>query len=103
MADVKIAVAAANQAEIVGGKPSLDDFADRAGDIGDALNAVASSLGEDLDQLARQQAAGWQLDQVTLAFSLQIQGQTTVIIASASATAGMQATMTWTRRDAEPQ
>jgi aryl-alcohol dehydrogenase-like predicted oxidoreductase len=100
MADVKIAVApTANRAQMTGGKPSLDDFADRAGDIGDALNAVASSLGEDLDRLAEQQAHGWKLDQVALAFSLQIQGQTTVIVASASATAGMQATMTWTRHE----
>jgi Trypsin-co-occurring domain 1 len=94
--EIKIAVAPANDAEMVGGR-KLDDFAARATDIGNALNEVASSLRDNLDQLAQQQAAGWNLDQVTLGFSLEIQGSTAIIIATASAKAGMQATMTWKR------
>jgi hypothetical protein len=97
MTEIKIAVAPANEAEMVGGRRKLDDFAERAGDIGNALNEVAGSLRENLDQLAQQQVTGWELDEVTLAFSLEIQGSTAIIIAIASAKAGMQATMTWKR------
>jgi hypothetical protein len=102
MTEVKIAVAPADDAEMIGGKPTLDDFAERATDIGNALNEVAGSLRANLDELARQQPNDWKLDEVTLGFSLEIEGSTAIIIATASAKAGMQATMTWKRSTGAP-
>jgi Trypsin-co-occurring domain 1 len=100
LTEVKIAVVPANEAEMVGGtRRRLEDFAARADDVGNALDAIARSLREKLDQLAEQQTAAWTLDQVTLGFSLEIQGTAgVVVIASASAKAGMQATITWKRK-----
>lgn len=99
MTDIKIAVVPATQAEMVGGtRRKLEDFATRADDIGNALETIAGSLRGKLDQLSQQETKAWTLDQVTLGFSLEIQGSAgVVVIASASAKAGIQATITWKR------
>ncbi len=72
------------------------DFAERVNELGDSLNEIAAALRERLHELAAREG-GWDLDQVTLAFSLDLQAEAGVIVARASSRAGFQATLTWTR------
>jgi hypothetical protein len=102
MTEIKIAVVPTNEAEMAGGIRQLANFADRAEVIGDALNSIAASLRDRLQTLAQEPGGGWNVEEVTLAFSLEVQGQTGIIMASASATAGMQASMTWKRSPQHP-
>jgi hypothetical protein len=74
------------------------DFAGRVNELGDALNDVAAALRERLHELSVRES-GWDLDQVTLAFSLDLQAEAGVIVARASSRAGFQATLTWTRSE----
>jgi Trypsin-co-occurring domain 1 len=100
LTEVKIAVVPTNEAEMLGGtKRRLEDFAARADDVGNALDTIAGSLRDKLDQLSKQQTGEWTLDEVELGFSLEMEGSAgVVVIASASARAGMQATITWKRK-----
>src|SRR5262245_53716293 len=99
--EVKVQVVEEDTGDALWGKGKLPDFKDRAKDIGSALKEVADELRTYLDQL-EQRRAGWDLDQVSLAFSLDLQaGAAVVLIGTVSSKAGFQATMTW-KRSASP-
>jgi hypothetical protein len=78
-------------------KPSLPEtFSARADDIADTLADVADRVRDRLaDALDRRPSAGYQLDEIQLAFSLDLQVESGVIIAKTAATAAFQAQLTW--------
>lgn len=96
--DVKVKVTSEGGEELTWprGKP-LPSFADRADELGDSLNEIAERLRGRLHELERQPRDEWDLDQVSLTFSLDLQADAGVIVARASTKAGFQATLTWKR------
>lgn len=96
MTEVKIQLREEDTGDALWGKEKLPDFRARAKDIGNALKEVADDLRVYLDEL-EQRRPGWDLDQVSLAFSLDVQAGAGVLIGTVSSTAGFQATMTWSR------
>jgi Trypsin-co-occurring domain 1 len=97
MTDIEVEVVPKNAAEMALGARQLEKFSERAGDIADTLDVVAKSMRARLHSLAEQAAEGWDLDEVALAFSLDLKAGADVLIARASAGAGFQATLTWRR------
>jgi hypothetical protein len=73
-----------------------EEFSQRVHELGDSLTAVASELRERLAAgLADEPTGKWTLDEVEVAFSLDLQSEAGVVIARAAATAGFQATLRW--------
>jgi hypothetical protein len=66
-------------------------------DLGDSLNEIAEALRSRLAALAERGAEEWDLDEVELSFSLDLEAEAGVLIARASTRAGFQATLTWKR------
>jgi hypothetical protein len=73
------------------------DFSGRVDELGDALNSIAVRLRTKLDALGQDSGGVWRLDEVQLAFSLDLKAETGVIVARASGGAGFEATLTWRR------
>jgi hypothetical protein len=82
------------QASLVGGQTK--QFQKRIRDLGESLNTIASDLSEYLHALGERQRE-WDLDEVTLGFSLDLQADAGVVIGRVSSKAGFQATMSWKR------
>ena len=78
-------------------KPSLPEtFSSRADEIADTLAEVADRVRDRLaGALAQRPGAGYQLEEIQLSFSLDLEVQTGVIIAKTAATAAFQAQLTW--------
>lgn len=98
MTEIKVEVVSPDTGEAAFGRPkAMPDFKERAGDIGRSLNEIAAALREHLHELGRRAQDGWDLDEVQLAFSLELQADAGVIVARASAKTGFQANLRWTR------
>lgn len=81
------------------GVPRVEDFGERARDLGQGLGEIASDLREQLDaSLEEGDSGGWGLDEVQLSFSLDLRATAGVLVAKGSAGAGFEATVTWRRR-----
>jgi hypothetical protein len=95
---VQVVPAEAAEAELMfgigGDRPQ---FQDRVDELGDSLNEIAQRLRTRLPELAREANPSWDLDEVSLTFSLDLQAEAGVILARASSKAGFQATLTWKR------
>ena len=80
--------------------PSLPEaFEKRAGELTDAIGRVANRLRSDLDaKLSTPAPSQWQLDQVSLTFSVDLEVESGVIIARTAVSGGFQAELTWSRR-----
>jgi hypothetical protein len=89
-----------------------ESFALRAGEITATIAEVAGKLRDSLDeeaakaeavavreQPAGDQASGWRLDTVELAFELSLQAEAGVVITRASTEATFSVTLTWNRGD----
>jgi Trypsin-co-occurring domain 1 len=94
---IKVEVVTDDGEEIAFRSGKLPNFSERAGELGESLNYIASSLRGHLSDLAQHEADGWDLNQVALSFSISLGASGGVIIAQASTTAGFQATLTWQR------
>jgi hypothetical protein len=71
----------------------------RVGELGESIADIAKRLREQLDSgLATTEEPGWQLDDVELKFSLDLEAEAGVILARAKTTAGFEVTLTWSRR-----
>ncbi|MDQ4069955.1 MAG: hypothetical protein M3203_10875 [Actinomycetota bacterium] len=78
-----------------------ESFEKRAGELSDAIGRVANRLRSDLDaKLTSPAASQWQLDEVALTFSVDLEVESGVIIARTAVSGGFQAELTWTRRSA---
>jgi Trypsin-co-occurring domain 1 len=97
MTEIKVEVVSPDTGEASFGPRAMPDFKERAGDIGKSLNEVAVALREHLHELGERAQDGWDLDEVQLGFSLELQAEAGVIVARASSRAGFQATMMWKR------
>ena len=97
MTDIKVQVVSRDGGEVAFRKTKAPSFADRAVELGDSLDEVARTLRGRLNELGEHSEKGWDLDEVQLTFSLDLQAEAGVIIARASSKAGFQASLTWKR------
>jgi hypothetical protein len=97
MTEIKVEVVSTETGEVAFGPKRLPDFGARAQELGDALNDVAATLRGRLRELGARAEDGWDLEQVSLTFSLDLQAEGGVIVARASTKAGFQAALTWRR------
>ncbi len=73
-------------------------FADRVSELGDGLGEIANQLRDQLEvHLTAESASGWNLHEIRLQFSVDLQASAGVVIAKASTSAGFVASMSWRR------
>jgi Trypsin-co-occurring domain 1 len=97
MTEIKVQVVSRDTGEVAYGPKRLPNFSERAKELGDSLNEVAAALRGRLHELGTKGEDGWDLEQVSLSFSLDLQAEAGVIVARASTKAGFQAALTWKR------
>ena len=100
MGDIRVEVVRAADAygQDLAGPPVPELFSARAGEIADSVAEVATQFRARIDDsVGREKADGWRLGQVEVAFGLQAEAGTGILIAKASAGATFTATLTWTR------
>jgi hypothetical protein len=100
MSDLRVEVVSSvdSPGQDLAGPPLPEVFSARASEIADSVAEVAEQFRARIDQtLSRDAADGWQLGQVEVAFGLQAEAGTGVLIARASVGATFTATLTWTR------
>lgn len=100
MGDIRIEVV--QPADVYGqdlaGPPTPELFSARASEIVDSVAEVATQFQAGIeDAVSKEEAGGWRLGQVEIAFGLQAEAGAGVLIAKASAGATFSATLTWTR------
>lgn len=78
----------------------VDRFSGRVTELGHALAAVAGELRASLEsQLVEPANGAWELDEVSLEMSINLEAEIGVIISRAKSGAAFQATLKWSRRD----
>lgn len=100
MGDIRVEVvpAAGVYGQDLAGPTVPELFSARASEIADSVAEVAAQFRARIeDALSKEEAGGWQLGQVELAFGLQAEAGAGILIAKASAGATFTATLTWTR------
>ncbi len=97
MTDIKVQVVSQDTGEVAFGPKRLPSFAERVGELGDSLNEIAVALRERLQEFGKRDTDEWDLDEVNLTFSLDLQADAGVIVARASSKAGFQAALRWKR------
>lgn len=100
MGDIRVEVVPAvdTYGQDLAGPPMPELFSARAGEIADSVAEVATQFRARIDDaISREEADGWRLGQVEVAFGLQAEAGAGVLIAKASAGATFTATLTWTR------
>ena len=83
--------------QLTGAGSRLPRFIDRVDDLGASLNAIALRMREQFEALSEAETRSWDLSQISLTFSLDLQAQAGVVIARASTSATFEASLTWTR------
>ncbi len=105
MSDTEImvqVVPTAGAAGEIGGPRVPEKFAARVKELGASIADVANELRQELERnIATQPDTEWTLDEVALAFSLDLEAEAGVVITKAKTTAGFEATLTWKRKTRE--
>lgn len=70
----------------------------RVDDIGDAVMTVAKKLQHQIAAQGPDQESGWNLSEVELTFSLDLEAEAGVVISRASTTASFEVSLTWSRQ-----
>jgi hypothetical protein len=79
----------------------VERFADRAGELGAAIGAVAQRLRTGLEQqIGAASSDTWEVSEVSVEIALNLEAETGVVISKAKTGAAFNATLTWTRRAA---
>jgi hypothetical protein len=78
------------------GVPEL--LANRIDEVADGLRDIAIRMAARFGEFAVNAANGWQLSDMELKFSLDLEAEAGVIIARTTASAGFEATLTWSKR-----
>jgi hypothetical protein len=82
----------------LGGNTTLEKFQDRVHELGASLGNIANGLRDQLEQQMHDRPErDWQLDEIGLKFSLDLEAAAGVIMARASTTAGFEASLSWKR------
>jgi hypothetical protein len=80
------------------GGAMVDQFAQRVDELGHSITEIAAQLRRRLEtELAEQAPSAWQLNEIGLSFSLDLQAETGVVVAKAKTAAGFEVTLNWTR------
>jgi hypothetical protein len=70
----------------------------RIDELGESIADIARRLRTRLDEgLVQEDRSGWQLDEVELKFSLDLEAEAGVVVARAKTTAGFEVTLAWSR------
>ncbi|WP_187414814.1 CU044_2847 family protein [Nonomuraea sp. PA05] len=76
----------------------MERFADRAGELGESIGAIAERLRESLEeQLAAEARPAWELSEVGLSLSLSLEAESGVVIAKVKTAGTFQVTLKWSR------
>lgn len=76
--------------------PALPELlSKRVDEIGDSLQEIALRLSRRLSEFATDPVKNWQVGEVELKFSMDLETEAGVIIARTSASAGFEVTLTW--------
>jgi Trypsin-co-occurring domain 1 len=70
-------------------------LSNRIEELGDSLKAVAQKLSARFDEFSSESKKDWVLNEVELAFSLDLQAEAGIVIARSSASAGFEVTLKW--------
>jgi hypothetical protein len=100
MGDIRVEVvpAAGAYGQDLAGPAVPELFSARAAEIAGSVSEVARQFRAHIDDtVSGEQPGGWKLGQVEVAFGLQAEVGSGVLIARASAGATFTATLTWTR------
>jgi hypothetical protein len=80
--------------------PVTEVLAKRIDEIADSLREVATRMAARFNDFAANTTNDWKLSDVELKFSLDLEAEAGVIIARTSASAGFEATLTWSKAKA---
>jgi hypothetical protein len=69
----------------------------RIDEVTDSLREIATRVAQRFGEFAAEPVSGWKLSDVELKFSLDLEAEAGVIIARTSASAGFEATLTWSK------
>lgn len=97
--DIRVETRSAGEGDL-SGRPHLPEaLGSRIDEIADAVLQVTSSLKARLDRDldSSRETQSWSLDQVEMAFSLDLEAEAGVVISRVSTTAGFEVTLTWSR------
>lgn len=72
-----------------------ESFLNRVDEIGQSLRDIASRLSKHLEEFEKRSTAAWQLEQVELKFSLDLEAEAGIIIARTKTSAGFEASLSW--------
>jgi hypothetical protein len=87
-----------NNAGNLVGHTTLEKFKERVHELGASLGDIANQLRDQLEhQLQDHAESDWQLDEIGLKFSLDLEAEAGVVVARASTTAGFEASLSWKR------
>jgi hypothetical protein len=82
--------------DLAAGGSFTEKFADRARELGESLGDIANELRDQLDTRLRQKEdSRWELAELQLQFSLDLEAGAGVVVARVSTTAGFVASLTW--------
>jgi hypothetical protein len=81
------------------GQSFIERFSDRVDELGASLSDIANRLREQLEaRMSSRPTAAWDLDEMGLSFSLDLQADAGVVLARAGTKAGFEASLTWKRK-----
>ncbi len=81
----------------LGGGGFVERFQDRATELGNAIREISHTLASQFPDPAATLDASWQVDQIELSVSLDLEAEAGVILAKTKTTAGFDLTFTWSR------
>lgn len=83
------------------GQTTVEKFRERVHELGASLGDIANQLRDQLEhQLRDHDETGWQLEEIGLTFSLDLEAEAGVVVARAATTAGFEASLSWKRKRA---
>lgn len=101
--DVKIQVVPTGYVQgDLSGPPVFERLSDRLDEVGNSVKAIADRMRTSLGGLLQDQPdQGWQLDEVSFQFALQLEAEAGVIVAKATTAAGFEVNLAWKRTPSE--
>jgi hypothetical protein len=86
----------ADSGDLAGGPAVPELLRNRIDELSGALVEVAQKLRARLDrELSERSRSGWELDEVSLSFSVDLKSEAGVVVARASARAGFHVSLSW--------
>lgn len=101
MAEIRVRVvptSADGELMDLGGGGFVERFVDRVGELGSAVREITELMRVQLDNIGDDRpGSGWQVDEIKLGFSLDLEAEAGVVLAKAKTSAGFELELTWNR------